>query len=65
MAMVKGMNRTTLGFVIALSQALMPTARSQGWAPQRNVEFIVPTASGSSMDVLARAIADLWQQRIS
>lgn len=63
MAMVKGMNRTTLGFVIALSLALMLTARSQAWAPQRNVDFIVPTASGSSMDVLARTIVDLWQQR--
>jgi putative tricarboxylic transport membrane protein len=33
-----------------------------GWAPQKSVEFIVPTAAGSSMDVLARLIQDLWQR---
>jgi putative tricarboxylic transport membrane protein len=32
------------------------------WSPQRPVEFIVPTAAGSSMDVLARLIQDLWQR---
>jgi len=33
-----------------------------GWSPQKSVEFIVPTAAGSSMDVLARLIQDLWQR---
>ena len=32
------------------------------WSPQKSVEFIVPTAAGSSMDVLARLIQDLWQR---
>ncbi len=32
------------------------------WAPQRNVEFIVPTAAGSTMDLLARLIQDIWQK---
>ena len=32
------------------------------WEPQRNVEFIVPTEAGSTMDVLARAMQKIWQQ---
>lgn len=32
------------------------------WSPQKNVEFIVPTAPGSTMDVLARTIQDIWQK---
>jgi putative tricarboxylic transport membrane protein len=32
------------------------------WAPQKNVEFIVPTAAGSTMDLLARTIQDIWQK---
>jgi putative tricarboxylic transport membrane protein len=35
---------------------------AQTWSPQKSVEFIVPTAAGSSMDVLARLIQDLWQR---
>ena len=37
-------------------------AQSGPWSPQKPVEFIVPTAAGSSMDVLARLIQDLWQR---
>lgn len=37
-------------------------AQSGAWSPQKTVEFIVPTAAGSSMDVLARLIQDLWQR---
>lgn len=33
------------------------------WAPQRDVEFIVPTAAGSTMDVLARSIQKIWQEQ--
>jgi len=32
------------------------------WSPQRNVELIVPTAAGSTMDLLARVIQDIWQK---
>ena len=32
------------------------------WSPQKNVEFIVPTAAGSTMDALARIIQDIWQK---
>jgi putative tricarboxylic transport membrane protein len=48
-----------------LSASLMsPPALSQSaqWSPQRNVEFIVPTAAGSTMDVLARTIQEIWQK---
>ena len=33
------------------------------WKPQKNVEFIVPTSAGSTMDQLARVILDIWQRR--
>ncbi len=47
-----------------LVAAAGPDARAQtgAWSPQKPVEFIVPTAAGSSMDVLARLIQDLWQR---
>ena len=41
---------------------IAPIHAQTGWLPQRTVEFIVPTAAGSSMDVLARLIQDLWQR---
>ncbi len=31
-------------------------AQAQGWAPQKNVELIVPVAPGGTIDKLARAI---------
>ena len=33
------------------------------WTPQHNVEFIVPTAAGSTMDLLARVIQKVWQEQ--
>jgi putative tricarboxylic transport membrane protein len=48
---------------VVLSCVSTATAQAQtGWSPQKSVEFIVPTAAGSSMDVLARLIQDLWQR---
>lgn len=41
---------------------IAPLHAQTAWSPQRTVEFIVPTAAGSSMDVLARLIQDLWQR---
>ena len=32
------------------------------WKPTKNVEFIVPTAAGSTMDLLARIIAEIWSR---
>lgn len=37
-------------------------AHAAQWSPQKNVEFIVPTAAGSSMDLLARILQDIWQK---
>lgn len=51
----------TAGCLLAL--AISPPALSAPpWTPQHNVEFIVPTAAGSTMDVLARAIQKIWQE---
>lgn len=40
------------------------SANSQAgsWKPQKNVEFIVPTSAGSTMDLLARVIQDIWKK---
>jgi putative tricarboxylic transport membrane protein len=32
------------------------------WTPQKAIEFIVPTAAGSTMDLLARVLQDIWQK---
>lgn len=34
----------------------IPCAQAQGWAPQKNVELVVPVAPGGTNDKLARAI---------
>ena len=48
---------------VLLGCVASPQVQAQtGWSPQKSVEFIVPTAAGSSMDVLARLIQDLWQR---
>lgn len=39
------------------------TWADEQWAPQHNVEFIVPTAAGSTMDLLARVIQKVWQEQ--
>ena len=39
-----------------------PVHSQSAWSPQKNVEFIVPTAAGSTMDALARIIQDIWQK---
>jgi putative tricarboxylic transport membrane protein len=44
-------------FVVA-GQARGQTAR---WVPTQNVELIVPTAAGSTMDLLARVIQNILQ----
>ena len=47
-----------------LASAVPITAHAEvaQWMPQRNVEFIVPTSAGSTMDLLARVIQDIWQK---
>jgi putative tricarboxylic transport membrane protein len=51
-------------FFCASTLALSQLAQSEvaRWEPQRNIEFIVPTEAGSTMDVLARAIQKIWEQ---
>lgn len=47
---------------------LMPAqvrAQAGQWAPQKNIELIVPTAPGSSMDLLARLIQDILKKDVS
>jgi len=39
------------------------SAQAEEWAPQHNVEFIVPTAAGSTMDLLARVIQKIWDEQ--
>ena len=51
-----------IGFLAPLSGPLRAWAAEQ-WAPQHNVEFIVPTAAGSTMDLLARVIQKVWQEQ--
>ena len=44
-------------YALALLAVLAPNpAQSQGWAPQRNVEIVVPVVPGGTNDKLARAI---------
>ena len=49
---------------LALASAVPSRVHSEPerWAPRKNVEFIVPTAPGSTMDVLARTIQETWQK---
>src|SRR5882672_3885603 len=57
-----GFARTVVG--LAFVCVMPPPIHSQParWSPQKNVELIVPTAAGSTMDALARSIQDLWQK---
>jgi putative tricarboxylic transport membrane protein len=56
--------RTSINLAFAgIVTAVMPIrvhSEPAQWSPQRNVEFIVPTAAGSTMDILARTIQDIW-----
>jgi putative tricarboxylic transport membrane protein len=50
---------------VAVAACVMPAslrAQTAKWTPSKNVEFIVPTAAGSTMDLLARLIADVWSR---
>ena len=39
-----------------LAAVFSAAAGAQGWAPQRNVEIMVPNAQGSSLDTSARIV---------
>lgn len=43
--------------------ALPHTAVAQPWKPQQPVEIIIGSAAGSSPDIMARAIQQIWQEK--
>jgi putative tricarboxylic transport membrane protein len=54
------------GSLVAAAVGAIPLsrhARAADWTPSKNVEFIVPTAAGSTMDLLARLITDIWSRK--
>ena len=53
---------TALVLCCSVAFAFLARAEPAVWEPQRNVEFVVPTEAGSTMDVLARAMQKIWQQ---
>jgi len=57
-----GLVRTLIGFSFVCTVPVVELHSQPAWSPQKNVEFIVPTAAGSTMDALARIIQDIWQK---
>jgi putative tricarboxylic transport membrane protein len=54
----------TKAAIAGASALSLPTrGLAAGWTPSKNVEFIVPTAAGSTMDLLARLITDIWSRK--
>lgn len=64
MTQLSGAARIGAAAFLCAALAVSPIARSETapWVPQHNVEFVVPTEAGSTMDVLARSIQKIWQQ---
>ena len=48
---------------VASTLAAGSARAAEPWTPQHNVEFVVPTAAGSTMDLLARVIQKIWQEQ--
>lgn len=67
MPMMKASRRDVIHGVLGVAAACVSPghswAQASSWSPRKNVEFIVPTAVGSTMDLLARVIADIWSRR--
>jgi putative tricarboxylic transport membrane protein len=58
--------RGFIGSLAATAVSTIPSLRNAcaaDWTPSKNVEFIVPTAAGSTMDLLARLITDVWSRK--
>ena len=51
-----------LACLLACAQPSQARAQPGQWVPQKNIELIVPTAPGSSMDLLARLIQDILKK---
>ena len=59
-------SRAVLYAVLGIASVMAcPISQAEEWAPQHNVEFIVPTAAGSTMDLLARVIQKIWDEHHS
>jgi len=58
------MTAKCVGIVFKLAFAasvLLPgSAGAQGWSPQRNVELIVPSTAGGSLDTTGRTVQRVW-----
>jgi putative tricarboxylic transport membrane protein len=53
--------RVMPGFVLAaLGLLATQLAGAQGWSPQRNVELIVPSTAGGSLDTTGRTVQRIW-----
>jgi putative tricarboxylic transport membrane protein len=46
----------------ALSILLSHGLLAQGWTPQRNVELIVPSSAGGSLDTTGRVVQKIWEE---
>lgn len=47
--------------VVAVAGMLLTgAALAQGWSPQRNVELIVPSTAGGSLDTTGRTVTRIW-----
>ncbi|MGZ8154704.1 MAG: tripartite tricarboxylate transporter substrate binding protein [Burkholderiales bacterium] len=58
-------NRTSawvLPLCLIAAAALPAAAHAQAWVPQRHVEFVAPTAAGSSMDNITRTVERLTRE---
>ena len=54
------MNIAKVVVVGACGFAFAGAAGAQGWSPQRNVEVIVPSSAGGSLDITGRMVTRLW-----
>ena len=54
------MNIAKVVVVGAFGFAFAGAAGAQGWNPQRNVEVIVPSTAGGSLDTTGRMVTKLW-----
>ncbi len=58
------MRRRDLLIGAALAVPALRAAQAQGWAPSRPINLIVPLAPGSTTDMMARTLADVWSARL-
>ena len=54
------MNKAGYAVVAIISAFSAGTAGAQGWSPQRNVDLIVPSNAGGSLDTTGRTITRIW-----